>query len=247
MTKINISPLLQALRHCLFVLVVIIGGTANATADSLKPITIGYTLKLVSDKLGSATLGKLQTTLQKTDTGYSVSSVTKAQGMAAILLGSNWQQSCEFSVDQGRAVPTAYSGGRKNSDDYTASFDWQQRKVSFADGESLDMPQGYLVDDCNMPFAAALLKSEGLSEQTLYILDGKKKRIRGFRFKSTKQETIETALGPIDTIKIVLEREFKPDRTLSLWLSPTNDYVPLKMEEKRRSRTTTILVNSIDS
>lgn len=219
----------------------------NINAQELNSIALSYTVNLVSSKLGNATVGQLQTTLKQAEDSYSVYSRTKAQGLAAILMGSDLQESCNFNVQQGRAVSDNYSGGSKTLDEYQVSFDWDNRKINFNDGESLDMPQGYMIDNCNMPFAAALLKNEGSVGEILYVLDGKKKRIRGYKIKSSSEETLETPIGSLDTIKLVLEREFKPEKTFSLWLSTNHDYVPIKMEDKRSSRTITFMVNSIES
>lgn len=219
---------------------------AAAAAESLRPVSIEYIVSLDSDKLGSATLGKTETVLSKTTNGYSVFSKTKAQGLAAIIIGSNEQQTCEFLIQDGRAISSNYAGGRTDSSDYQVTFDWSGRKISFSDGDTLDMPNGYVVDNCNMPFAAALLAESGLNGETMYVVDGRKKRIRGYNLASTSPEKIETILGTTETLKIVLSREIKPERTFTFWLSPENGYVPLKMEEKRRSRTTTMLVNKIE-
>ena len=216
-----------------------------SNAQTLEPVEISYTLSMVSGSFGNATLGRIESTLTKTDTGYSVLSVTRAQGMAAIIMGSNEEQSCEFAIEDGRAVTQRYGGGRIGKQDYTVDFDWPERKVNFESGESIDMPQGYVVDNCSMPFAAAILKGQGLNQDSMYVVDGKKTRIRGYVLSSSSEEVLETVLGPKTTIKMVLAREFKPERTLTLWLSPDNQYVPLKMEEKRKSRTTTMLVNSL--
>lgn len=217
----------------------------SLTTSELEPISIAYTVSLVSDKYGNATLGKAQTTLSKTDTGYKVFQTTQAQGMAAILLGSDIQESCDFVVTDGRAISNTYQGGRSDLTDYQIAFDWAGRKINFSDGESLDMPQGYVVNTCNLPFAAALMKGEGLSDETVYVVDGKKKRIRAYKLKSTEQEVLSTKFGDMDTVKVVLERELIPERTFTFWLSPENSYIPLKMEERRRKRTTTIMVDSI--
>ena len=225
-------------------------GIASAQAqdsNAFKNIALTYTINLVSSKLGNATVGQLETTLTQEQGQYSVHSRTRAQGLAAILIGSDLQQNCTFDIQDGRVVSNDYSGGRKTSDDYQVSFDWNNRKINFTDGESLDMPQGYLIDLCNMSFAAALLKEDGLANDTLYVLDGKKKRILGYKLKESAKELIETPVGSFDTIKIVLEREFKPERTFSLWLSLNHDYVPIKMEDKRSSRTLTILANAIEN
>ena len=220
--------------------------SAQAKAE-LDPITIAYTINLVSDKYGNATLGKVETELDRTDEGYRVASATKAQGIAAILMGSNRQEACDFSVDEGRAVSRSYSGGRKDLNDYQVDFDWQARKIFFGDGDTLDMPQGYVVDNCNMLFAAALLGDIEQLDESLYIVDGNKKRIRGYRLKSSTEEIIETDFGRFNTRRIEFERELKPDRTLTFWLAPEYAYVPLKMVERRNNRTTTFLVDKIDS
>ena len=156
------------------------------------------------------------------------------------------QESCDFNIRENQAISSHYSG-KVQSENYSVSFDWDARKINFADGQLLDMPQGYMVDTCNMPFAAALLQGNDLPNEILYVLDGAKKRILGYKLQSSNTEDLETPIGTIKTIKIVLERELKPERTLSFWLSPEHDYVPMKIEEKRTSRTTTMLVDAIDS
>jgi len=57
---------------------------------------------------------------------------------------------------------------------------------------------------------------------------------------------LETKLGDKPTIKMVLQRETVPERTTTLWLSTQDQYIPLKVEEKRKSRTTTLVVNSFE-
>ena len=221
--------------------------SSTSMAAQLSPITIAYTLDLESDKLGNARLGKMETSLSKVDNGYSVTATTKAQGLAAILLGSSLQLSCQFDVEKGRAVTNKLQVGRANQTPYVADYDWAARKINFVDGESLDMPQGYILDDCSLPFVAALLKDTELSGEILYVLDAKKRRLRGYKHRSTQDEVISTPLGELNTLRITLEREFKPERTFTLWLSPDNDYLPLKMEERRKSRTTILMVDDIHS
>lgn len=235
-----IRPLL--LTFTLFIL----GGQSMVHAESFKPVTIGYTLSMVSKTFGNATLGRIETKLRETDSGYSVSSVTKVQGMAAILIGSNEEQNCEFNIENQRAIPKTYEGGRIGKKDYEVDFDWSNRRLSFNGDEALDMPQGYIVDNCSMFFAAALLKQRGLDDEALYVVDGKSKRVRGYTLQSTTEEVLETKLGDKPTVKMVLQRETVPERTTTFWLSPQDQYIPLKVEEKRKSRTTTLVVNSVE-
>ena len=213
----------------------------------LEPVSIEYIVRLDHEKLGNATLGRTETIVSKSNSGYEVHTRTKAQGLAIALIGKNEQQSCDFSIENGRPTSNKYSGGRTDSNDYQVGFDWEQRKISFNGSDSLDMPQGYVVDSCNMPFAASMWSQQSPVGEVLYVVDGRKKRIRGYKLKSTSSESLETVIGTQETLKIVLEREFNPQRTFTLWLAPEWAYVPIKMEDKRRSRTTTLIVDKIDS
>jgi len=220
-------------------------------ALALSPVTISYKIKFESSKFGKATLGRIKNTINATENGYSIDSVTKAQGMAAIVLGSNRQQSCEFDVKDGKAVSRKYGGGRIGKTDYEVDFDWAGGKAYFNDKkakkddikkEAIDLPAGYIVDNCSMWFAIALLKGEIPDKQSMYVVDGKDRRIRGFKFRSTSEEVIDTKLGQKQVTKVVYEREQRPNRTWTFWLSHEDEYLPLKAQESRKSRTTTFEV-----
>ena len=219
---------------------------SNAHASALKPVSISYLIGLDSSKFGTATLGKINTNLNTTPNGYAIESVTRFQGMAAIITGNNHQESCDFEVKDGKAITNSYSGGRIGKNEYEVDFNWPSRKLNFNKDLFMDMPQGYVVDNCVMWFAAALLKGEGLGEHVMYVVDGKKKRIRGFKQRSSEPVTINTKLGEKEVIKLVLERELRPDRTLTFWLSPEDQYLPLKIQESRKSRTTTFEVETLE-
>ena len=215
--------------------------------NNVSDFQVTFKLSIKSKTYGNATLGKFANVFTKTETGYNVKTVTKTQGIAAIILGSNEQQTCDFSYDSNnnKATPTSYSGGTLKKEKYRVNFDWEKRTLQFENGESLDMPDGYILDVCSMPFAVALAQGKGLEEQTIYVVEGKQKRIRGYNVASIESEIVETPLGQMDTIKVVLQRELRPDRSLTLWLSTEHQYIPVKVENKRKSRTLTMLVSEM--
>ncbi len=209
----------------------------------LDPVSIEYKIRI--SKFGNAILGRVQSSLSTTESGYTIESVTKAQGMALLLMQSNLQESCEFEVVDGRAVARNYTGGTVDKMQYSVGYDWDNRKVNLSDQESLDMPQGYVVDNCIMWFATALLKGNLPEQERIYVVDGKSKRIRGYKLRSKGDETISTSLGDRDTLKVVLERELRPNRTLTFWLSKTDQFLPVRIEESRKSRTTTFEISGM--
>lgn len=209
---------------------------------------MSYKIKFESSRFGNATLGKIETNLTESSDGYAIETLTKTQGMAAIIMGSNYQESCEFQVKDGLAVAKDYKGGRVGKTDYAISYDRVGRKINFDSGDTLDMPEGYVVDNCMFWFAAALLREEGFTnDKPIYVVDGKSKRIRGFKLRSKGEEWIDTALGGRKVFKVILERELRPNRTLTFWLSPEDQYLPLRIEESRKSRTTTFEIERLES
>lgn len=217
----------------------------QANPHPLEPVSLEYRIRI--SKFGNAVLGKVQSELTKTESGYAIESVTKAQGMALLLMQSNFKESCEFEVTDGRAVARRYTGGTVKTTQYSVGYDWQNRKINFSDEESLDMPQGYVVDNCIMWFATALQKG-GLDDgELVYVVDGKSKRIRGYKLRATEDEIINTPIGDKTTTKLVFERELRPNRTLTFWLSKGDQFLPVKIEESRKSRTTTFEISKLAS
>jgi len=217
----------------------------SASAYSLEPSTIVYQVELDSDRLGKATLGRVETQLSENDGRFSVASHTKAEGLAAILLG-NLTETCDFNIVDGRAQSQTYSGGRPSKTEYFADFNWEERKIKFNGEETLDMQQGYLINNCKIPIDLAILKDNEITE-TVYIVDGKKTRIRGYRLKSKSREMLNTKIGSLDTVKIVFERDLKSEKTLTLWLSKKHYFLPVKMQERREDRITTMFVSEFST
>ena len=234
-------------RSCFLVFILFIMPMKAFSQNNISDFQVTFKLSIKSKTYGNATLGKFANVFTKTETGYNVKTVTKTQGIAAIILGSNEQQTCDFSYDSNnnKATPTSYSGGTLKKEKYRVNFDWEKRTLQFENGESLDMPDGYILDVCSMPFAISLAQGRGLEEQTIYAVDAKQKRIRGYNVASSENEIVETPLGEMDTIKVVLQRELRPDRTLTFWLSTKHQYIPVKVENKRKSRTITMLVSEM--
>ena len=69
--------------------------------------------------------------------------------------------------------------------------------------------------------------------------------VTDFELRSTNDEVISTKLGEKQVTKVVFERELRPGRTLTFWLSNDDEYLPLRMQESRKSRTTTFEVTKL--
>ena len=198
-----------------------------------------------SVQLGSAKLGSLLTQLTRQGDHFRVESETRAEGVAAILLGGEVRETCEFEVDTNQIRPLSYEVAREGRKGYRrhAEFRWQSNQVVFSSGEVAEIPNGYILDNCSVPFAFMLGGSEVFSQTALHIVGGR--RIRNFEHISVTREELKTPFGKIPSIRIEQRRTDNPTRKLIVWLAPSQHNLPVKMVEKRTSREVTMVLESV--
>lgn len=215
---------------------------AWSTADDL-PDALEMTYAV---SFGVAELGSLHTELKKQENHYEAVSETRAEGMAAILLGGKVKEMCRFSTIDNAVKPSNYRIIREGQDafDYSVSFDWDKRLLSFDDGGAVTMSKGYIVDNCSVPFAFILGGADMFRETSLHIVGGKK--VRQFKNNAITSEHIVTPLGEFDAVKVEQVRFDRPDRKLTFWLALERNNLPVKIEEQRSGRSkTTMLLTSV--
>ena len=218
-------------------------GLAEAVADSL-PESVELIYKV---SLGAAELGSLSSKLEKRGDHYEVSAETRAEGMASILLGGTVREICQFSIDRNVVTPDSYRIIREGRDafDRSASFDWEGRRVLFSNGMSVVISDGYIVDNCSLPFAFIVGGASTFERRTLHIVGGNK--VRRFEIPGISREQLNTSLGEFETVRIEHVRFERPDRKLSVWLAPERHNLPIKIVEKRKSRPdTTMILQSVE-
>ena len=193
-------------------------------------------------------LGRIETTINHELNNFEVASITKAEGMASIWLGGDLIQKCRFETRDNMIFSRDFSSQKKGSNSYTniVNYDWQNQKITFNDEPAFDMPRGYIVDNCNFHFAAAYTDIDKLKDNAIYVMDGKKRRIRGFILISVDNERIETPIGEFDTTKIVWQRELDDSKTFTFWIDPKQPYFPLKMMDSRKSGKRVMLIQSLE-
>ena len=218
----------------------------NPTWLSADPLP--ETLELIYEvSFGVAELGSLRTLLTKQETHYEAVSETRAEGMASILLGGKVREICQFSIADNAVRPDNYRIIREGEEefDYSVSFNWDERRVIFNNGNNVVIANGYIVDNCSAPFAFILGGAEVLKRTSLHIVGGKK--VRRFENNAVDNELVSTPLGEFNAVKIEQVRFDRPDRKLMIWLAPERNNLPIKIVEQRNSRPdTTMLLTSVD-
>ena len=193
-------------------------------------------------------LGEIHTSIKKNQQRFELSSITKAEGAASLVMGGDLKQQCSFSVQDKQIVTRSSLVEKFGRKSFTSKveIDWNSKFINYNNESVLAIPEGYLVDSCNFQFAAAFTDIDFLKENITYVLDGKQNRLKAYVFKSETMETLRTAIGEFETRKIVLERELNPEKSFIFWVTDKHPYFPLKMVEKRKSRSRIMTIKSYE-
>lgn len=196
-----------------------------------------------SVRLYETELGNLVTELNRTGDTYSVKTETRAEGLAAILLGGTVREKCEFALaDDLEIRPRQYKVEKvgRNAYSHSAEFLWPEMKVRYDDGKILEIPlAGYVIDNCTVPFAFVAADTIAQKDYPyIHILGGT--RLRHFEGLKVTREQVEVPAGKFETIRFDQQRVGSADKTLSIWVAPDKHNIVVKMEERRRFRVTTI-------
>ena len=198
--------------------------------------------------LGS-NLGEIHTTITKNKRNFEVNSITKAEGVASLILGGDVTQGCSFTVADQHIISSTSNIeklGRKAFKN-VIEIDWESRFINYNSESTLSIPSGYLIDFCNFHFAAAYTDIEFLKNNKMFVLDGKKSRLKTYIFKSITKEKIKTPVGEFEANKITFERELNPDKSITFWTTEEHPYFPLKMVETRKSKKRILTLKSIST
>jgi hypothetical protein len=192
--------------------------------------------------LGVAELGSLISTLKREGDAFEVTAETRAEGMASILLGGTVREYCRFSTDGNILTPESYRIVREGRDafDQSVAFDWTERRVLFSNGLNIVISDGYIVDNCSIPYAFIVGGASTFERRTLHVVGGRK--VRRFENLSISKENVSTPLGEFETVRIDQVRFDRPDRKLTIWLAPAKHNLPVKIVEQRKSRPDTTMV-----
>lgn len=212
--------------------------TTPALADVLSPYRAVYEVTHGKMMLGDTTFSL--TPDKATGTACHVlSGVAKPMGLAALFSGPMTEES-HFCLEDGQLRSKRYriqrEGGGKN-ENYSLSFDWGNRMVTTEGQEPRELPAGG-IDRSVMEIALrrelARAKGGPLPAEPFVFLRVEDDEIKPFTLQVTGRETLKTPLGRFDTVRV--ERINDPKRKFRLWLAPSLDYLPVRIENQKGNK-----------
>jgi hypothetical protein len=178
------------------------------------------------------------TTLTLVQTGpdeYRYSSVDRADGLFRLFVGGGITQESRFRLVNGHVQPLrfrSHGGGPPQN----VRFDWASgRVIGTAKHKHIDLKlEPDTQDPGSVQIALMLAFLRGHPPASFWMLNTDV--INRFEFVHRGEATLKTPLGPLPTV-LYTSHHAKARRTTYMWLAPSLDYMPARLEQRRGDST----------
>jgi hypothetical protein len=231
------------------VLVVLSGGLFSyphplAAAEFPYPFVARFSISAQGTKIGEA-----EWSVKPLAPGlYAYESRTTTAGIVALFRKEEVVERSEWRLDEGYLRPLEYSyrrvGGEKDRS-VTVLFDWEKKLAhNTAKGHTWWMPVPLGTLD-KLSYVLVLMGDLAAEKKVLQyqIADGG--RLKLYRLRIEENERLETALGPLETVRIRRLRDSDKRETV-LWCAKNLGYLPVKIEHREPDGTLLIRIVAVE-
>ena len=203
--------------------------TATARADELKPFEASYAWMWHGMTVAVSTVK-----LEKQGDNWVYSSKSSPRGIGKMFSQRPVQKSLMRVTDKG-VQPLSYDaddGTSATKRDAHVKFDWDHGRVTGEyEDTKVDMPlHPDIQDDSSVQIALMVELLAGRQPQKFQLLD--KNTVREYGYHREREESIDTAVGKIDTIVYGAQKTGSP-RVTRFWCAPSRGYIPVRVEQKK--------------
>jgi hypothetical protein len=177
--------------------------------------------------MGILELGEGREVLEHDGARYHVVSESIPRGLAALFIEDRRRESRGTVTANGLKPEHFEETGRKNGI-RMAKFDWAAGKLTLVNAEStrtVKLP-GDTLDQASLAYAFAF-QSAARKVFDIHVTDGR--RVKQYRYRQVGKETLETALGQMETLHIEKVRDPDDKRGFELWLAVDRHFLPVKL------------------
>jgi hypothetical protein len=215
--------------------------TARAQAPVPEPFTATFAASYRGIEAGNLTFS-----LQRGEVpGTLIYETTADPSFLAKLVVSNAAvERSEMQTDEAGIRPLKWhldDGKSGNKGDGDLTFDWSAQTVTGTiEGEAIKLPtQAGLQDRLSIQISVMASLLRGEEPGTIPLIDDN--RVKQYVYTKTGSETIDTALGPIDTV-IYESTRTGSSRIARFWMAPKLGYIAIRAEQQRKGKVETVMM-----
>ena len=201
----------------------------TARADELKPFEASYAWMWHGMTVAVSTVK-----LEKQGDNWVYSSKSSPRGIGKMFSQRPVQKSVMRVTAKG-VQPLSYDaddGTSATKRDAHVKFDWDHGRVTGVyEDTKVDMPlHPDIQDDLSIQIALMVELLAGREPQKFQMLD--KNSVREYGYHREREESIDTAVGKVDTVVYGAQKTGSP-RITRFWCAPSRGYIPMRVEQKK--------------
>lgn len=196
---------------------------AAALAAPPQRVTLRYDVSHNGTTMAEAT-----ETLEHDGRTYRIDTEWQGKGVFALIVRGKAVRSSEGTVGARGLVPREFRDQRGDAPVGVARFDWSNKVlIREREGktESESLP-AQAQDRLSFAYGLAFAPPAG-GEITVYIADPK--GISRHRYAVAGRETLKTAAGEFESLKLVKQRDPGDERATEIWLAVKRHYLPIRV------------------
>jgi hypothetical protein len=178
--------------------------------------------------LGQFAIGEGHDVFEHNGKTYKLTSASRTAGAAEKLYRLAITRVATGVITARGLRPEVYEETRNGQLKRRVRFDWERRKVELFDGkatQTVDLPDNtWDMASFGYNFAFAPVTGE---EMDLFLTDGR--RVSPYRYAFLGRETLDTELGPLDTLHVKKVQRPDDPRAFDVWLAPDRHYAPVRI------------------
>ena len=202
---------------------------ATARADELKPFEASYAWMWHGMTVATSTVK-----LERQGDTWVYTSKSSPRGIGKMFSQRPVQKSVMRVTAKG-VQPLSYDaddGTSATKRDAHVKFDWDHGRVTGVyEDTKVDMPlHPDIQDDSSVQIALMVELLAGREPQKFQMLD--KNSVREYGYHRERAESIDTAVGKVDTVVYGAQKTGSP-RVTRFWCAPSRGYIPMRVEQKK--------------
>jgi hypothetical protein len=207
------------------VFVAALGAFAVTAASAAPPqrVTLHYDVSQ-----NGITMVEATETLEHDGRSYRIQSEWQGKGLFALSARGKAKRSSQGAIDARGLAPREFRDQRGNGPLSVARFDWAKKVLTREhDGRIDTEPLSERTQD-RLSFAYGFaFTPPAAGEFGVYIADAR--GVSRHRYAVAGRETLKTAAGEFEALKLVKQHEPGDDRGTEVWLAPKRDYLPVRV------------------
>ena len=177
--------------------------------------------------LGTLKIGEGHDVFQHDGRSYSVVSESRTAGLAGELYRLNIRREAQGRVTHAGLRPDRFSETRNGNPERSATFDWTKKEATLIDNgasQTVALPDDTW-DTASFSYNFAFAPSESI-DLDAHLTDGR--HIHKYRYAILGRETIDTALGPMETLHVKKVQGPEDQRAFEVWLAVGQHNLPVR-------------------